>query len=109
MGETAAYLILPARDQVAKRKDAVEATAALLLQSVEDLRLAECVQRALRATGRGPLRRIDVSVCAGVVILTGRVPRYFFKQLAQATALAVPEVTQLHNELEVAPADRSAT
>jgi osmotically-inducible protein OsmY len=68
---------------------------------MEDLRLAERVERALRALGFSPLRAIEVAVCGQVVILRGRVPSYYVKQIAQATALAVPGVRQLCNDLDV--------
>lgn len=60
------------------------------------------VERALRATGYLPLRRIDVDVHFGVVTLRGRVPSYHMKQLAQATALVIPGVCEVCNQLEVA-------
>ncbi len=69
--------------------------------NVEDLRLAERVKRTLRATGYGPLRGSEVTVHARLVILEGRVPSYYLKQVAQATALAVPGAHQVRNDLEV--------
>jgi hypothetical protein len=73
----------------------------LLPQSQEDLCLAERVERALRATGYGPLRGIAVTVQARLVILGGRVPSYYLKQVAQTTALAVPGACQVRNDLDV--------
>jgi osmotically-inducible protein OsmY len=75
--------------------------ASLLAQSHEDLRLAEHVERILHETGRGPLREIEVTVRDRVVVLAGRVPTYYLKQLAQAAAQAVPGIDQIHNDLEV--------
>ena len=56
---------------------------------------------ALRATGYGPLRVIEVTVHARVVILEGRAPSYYLKQVAQATALAVAGARQARNDLDV--------
>ena len=81
--------------------DAAQATARLLTESLEDLRLAERVERALRATGYMLLRGLEITVHARLVILAGRVPSYYLKQVAQSTALAVPGAQQVRNDLEV--------
>lgn len=73
-----------------------------LSQILEDLCLAEGIERVLRASGHGSLRAVEVAVCGRVVILSGRVPTYYSKQLAQATALTVPGAQQIHNDLDVA-------
>jgi osmotically-inducible protein OsmY len=78
-----------------------QSAALLRQQSQEDLCLAERVERALRATGYGPLRGIEVTVHARLVILGGRVPSYYLKQVAQTTALAVPGARQVRNDLDV--------
>ena len=70
MGQSAT---LPTYEHPTEEKDALQATAPLLTQSLEDHRLAERVERALRATGYGALRTVRVSVNARVVILGGRV------------------------------------
>jgi osmotically-inducible protein OsmY len=101
MAQPAALLILPTRKRTAGDTGAARETAQLLGQSLESLRLAERVQRALCATGHMPLRGIEVTVQARLVILAGRVPSYFLKQVAQATALAVPGAQQVRNDLEV--------
>jgi osmotically-inducible protein OsmY len=72
---------------------------------VIDLDLAERVERALRATGYGPLRTVRVSVTDGLVALEGRVGSYYLKQLAQAAVLAVPGAQQVRNGLEVVQPD----
>ena len=78
-----------------------QSAALLRQQSQEDLCLAERVERALRATGYGPLRGIEVTVHARLVILGGRVPSYYLKQVAQTTALAVLGARQVRNDLDV--------
>jgi osmotically-inducible protein OsmY len=72
-------------------------------QSREDFFLAERVEHALRATGYRALRVVDVTVHARLIILDGRVPSYYLKQVAQATALAVPGARHVHNDLDVIP------
>src|SRR5262249_18007729 len=68
-----------------------------------DLFLAESVARALRATGFTPLRQVAVSARHGAVTLIGRVPSFFMKQLAQATARGAAGVVGVRNNLDVAP------
>lgn len=96
MNRAASLLVLPAGEPA----DGAQA-AALLMQMVEDLDLAERVGRALAATGYGPMRDIQVTVQARLVILEGRAPSYYLKQVAQASALAVPGVERVRNDLEV--------
>jgi osmotically-inducible protein OsmY len=97
MVRSAAPRILPAGEQT----DGLQGTAELLEPSPEDRRLAERVERALCATGYGPLRGIAVTVQERLVILGGHVPSYHLKQIAQATALAVPGADQVRNDLDV--------
>ena len=81
----------------------MEATAIHVAEILEDLRMADGIERGLRATGHMPLRVVRVSVCGRVVILQGQVPRYNLKQAAQAAALGVLGIEELRNDLEVAP------
>jgi osmotically-inducible protein OsmY len=76
-------------------------TNCLLAHCPEDRHLAQRVERALHATGYGPLRGIAVSVQARLVILEGRVPSYHLKQVAQASVLSVAGVNQVRNDLRV--------
>lgn len=98
---SAAFPILPLREHNDQESDVLQATAALLSQSLEDLHLTERVDHALRATGYGALRTIDVSVNARIVHLVGRVPSYYLKQIALSTALATPGVHRIHDDLDV--------
>jgi hypothetical protein len=90
-----------ARERTGEGAGTAQGTALLLQPSQEDLCLAECVERALRATGYGPLRGVEVTVHARLVILGGRVPSYYLKQVAQVTALAVPGARLIRNDLDV--------
>ena len=66
------------------------------------LSLSADIERALRATRYSALRGVDIVVNSGVVFLTGRMPSYHMKQLGQATAMRMPGVFDVCNELDVA-------
>ena len=100
MVHSAPPLTPPARDP-ATAAGAVPTTAPLPTPALDDLRLAERVERALRATGYGPLRAVNVAVHARLVVLGGRVPSYYLKQVAQTTAQSVPGAHQVRNDLDV--------
>ena len=100
MTRSASLLVLPTGGPAGEPTDGAQ-SASLLTQCVEELDLAERVGRALRATGYDPLRDIEVTVHERLVILRGRAPSYYLKQVAQATALTVPGVDRARNDLEV--------
>lgn len=100
MVQSTARLILPARDRTDDETDAAQAP--ILSQRQEDLCLIERVRCALRATGHTPLRGVAVTAHTGFVILGGRVPSYYLKQIAQTIALAVPGARSICNDLDVA-------
>lgn len=99
MSHSAALQVLTPRQHSDQNTDACQA----LSQSLEGLHMAEHIERALRATGHGSLRTVEVAVRDRVVILSGRVPSYYLKQIAQATVLTVPGTHQVHNDLDVVP------
>jgi len=66
-----------------------------------DRKLMDLVTRALTATGHAALRALEVEISGGVVILWGRVPNYYQKQLAQEAAQRVEGVRGIANGLEV--------
>jgi osmotically-inducible protein OsmY len=101
MARSAAWLILPSPHHADQEKEAFQVTAQLLAQSLDDLRLAECVARALHATGHRPLYDVEVIVHERLVTLRGSVTSYYLKQVAQAAALAVPGAGRVRNELTV--------
>jgi osmotically-inducible protein OsmY len=103
MTQFTAPLIPLARNRPSEETGAAWGAALLLQQRQEDLDLAERVERALQATGYGSLRGIKVTVRARYVVLGGRVPSYYLKQVAQTTALTVPGVHHVRNDLDVAP------
>jgi osmotically-inducible protein OsmY len=102
MIQSTAPLIPLARNRPGEETGAAWGTALLLQQRQEDLDLAERIEHVLRATGYGSLRGIEVTVRAGYVILGGRVPSYYLKQVAQTAALAVSGTWHVRNDLDVA-------
>ena len=63
--------------------------------------IVDDLQHALCAIGYAQLRRIGISYHDGCVVLQGRVPTYFLKQLAQSVASSRPGVQVVDNEIEV--------
>jgi osmotically-inducible protein OsmY len=100
--QPAVLWVLPSGRQPDEAKFSRPEAGVPVAQGRGELRLEERVGRALRATGYPPLRATDVAVREGLVILRGRVPSYYLKQIAQATVLAVPGVQELCNDLDVA-------
>jgi osmotically-inducible protein OsmY len=52
------------------------------------------------------LRRVEWDYRDGVLTLTGRLPSYYLKQLAQVAVAGVAGVEQVVNQIEVVPALR---
>ena len=63
--------------------------------------LQERIRNALRSSSRVPIPNVQACVDQGTVILHGRVPSYYLKQLAQTTVMALDEVESLRNEVKV--------
>jgi osmotically-inducible protein OsmY len=64
-------------------------------------RLAHDVRLALRRSGHAELRNVDVVVDGERLLITGSVPSFYLKQLAQELARTVAPRYQIHNELAV--------
>ena len=101
MVQSATALIRPTGEQPNEEMAASRATPPALAPNPEDHRLAERVERALRATGYGALCTLRVSVHARAITLGGRVSSYYLKQVAQATVVAVSGAHEIRNELDV--------
>jgi osmotically-inducible protein OsmY len=101
MAQSAAFLILPACESAEDKVENLQRAARFSAQVLDDLWLAERVLRSLRAAGHGSLCHVAVTVSAGEVVLEGKVPSYYVKQVAQATSLAVPRVQHVCNNLQV--------
>jgi osmotically-inducible protein OsmY len=67
-----------------------------------DRSIREKVDRALQESGYAPLRRIECEVSDGVVELTGSVPSFYVKQLAQTAILRLEQIRGIRNHLRVA-------
>jgi osmotically-inducible protein OsmY len=65
--------------------------------------LQSSVLAALRASGYRVLWNIDCEVRGSSVILSGVVPSFYLKQVAQAVALRIERVREVVNTVEVAP------
>ena len=70
--------------------------------SVRGEQLLLAIEKALLITGyAGTLRGIQVDVHADSVVLSGRLPSYYLKQIAQVSAMKVDGVVQVRNEIQV--------
>ena len=67
-----------------------------------DRSIRDKVHRALRESGYAPLREIHCDVSDGVVELTGSVPSFYVKQLAQTAVLRLEQIRGINNRLRVA-------
>jgi osmotically-inducible protein OsmY len=63
--------------------------------------IAETARAALRRSAYVELREVRCDFSGGVLTLTGRVPSYHLKQLAQVAVAAVPGVVAVDNHVEV--------
>ena len=59
------------------------------------------IETALFESTYRPLRQVRVEVAEGLVVLTGVLPSYYLKQIAQEVARRVVEVEVLRNLIEV--------
>jgi osmotically-inducible protein OsmY len=75
---------------------------ALARYQPQDGLIRENVNRVLQETGYSPLRCIQCDVSDGVVELTGSVPSFYIKQLAQTAVLRLGQIRGIKNRLRVA-------
>ena len=66
--------------------------------------LAKEVSQQLVGSGRLRLRGVQVNEDGGTVVLRGRVPTFYLKQLAQTIAGSVCGVAAIRNEMSVGSA-----
>lgn len=60
------------------------------------------VEKKLHFSHHAGLRHIGYRIDGGTVVLHGRVPSYYLKQLAQVKVTCVPGVERVDNRIEVA-------
>jgi hypothetical protein len=66
--------------------------------------LQAVAERALRSGPYPPLKRLSCDYRGGVLVLRGRLPSYYLKQMAQeVVAHQVPGVGRLDNQIQVVP------
>lgn len=67
-----------------------------------DRAVATQARAALQRSNYACLRRVSCDVCQGVVTLSGRVPSFYLKQLAQTIVLRLAsDIWVIDNQLEV--------
>jgi osmotically-inducible protein OsmY len=66
-----------------------------------DHSLRHQVEKTYRETGYAALKRIHCRVENGIVELTGDVPSFYFKQIAQEVLLTLTHVQGVENRLRV--------
>ncbi|MGD0896491.1 MAG: BON domain-containing protein [Thermoguttaceae bacterium] len=65
--------------------------------------VATTVRLRFRESHYAVLRQVACEYRDGVLMLRGRVPSYYMKQVAQNIARCVEGVLEIHNQLDVAP------
>src|SRR5690242_14477982 len=75
----------------AEERSAMQATASISSSKSSDAlaHIRTAIEPRLRSTGYHPLRNIRCEVVDGVIVLSGIVPSYFLKQLAQSVVFEI--------------------
>jgi len=68
-------------------------------------RLYRAAITALRSSGYRRLTKLQCEISAGVVTLSGAVPSFFLKQLAQEVVLRLAHVREVRNRVQVRKVD----
>lgn len=63
--------------------------------------LESLVRHAIAGNGHLPRRSIDIQIRGQEVVLSGTVPSFYQKQLAQEAVMGVKDVIGVRNELDV--------
>ncbi|MEX0704082.1 MAG: BON domain-containing protein [Planctomycetales bacterium] len=66
-----------------------------------DMRIEASAFEALQSSGYPVLRSVRCEVSGGVVLLSGSVPSYFMKQMAQAAVMRIDGIRGVENRLDV--------
>ena len=67
-----------------------------------DISPADAAERLFRESPYHPIRRLTCRYCDGVLIIAGRLPSFYLKQLAQTAVQDLKEVKRVDNQVEVA-------
>ncbi len=67
----------------------------------DDHQIRDRVQHVLQSSSYRPLQRIHCQVDSGVVMLHGRLPTFYLKQLAQSLVVKLGNVQAVNNAIEV--------
>ena len=93
---------------VAARQVDDPVTVSLEMSSERDHGLRNAAIKLLHVSGYTPLRRLRCEVTDAVVILTGVVPSYYLKQMAQTIIQRLEGVQSVMNLVEVREADHES-
>lgn len=63
--------------------------------------VGQLAHAALCRSGYGPLADVQCDFNQGVLVLQGRVPSYYLKQMAQTLVTQLGEISHVDNRLEV--------
>jgi len=63
--------------------------------------VGQLAHAALCRSGYGPLADVQCDFEKGVLVLQGRVPSYYLKQMAQTLVTQLGEISHIDNRLEV--------
>ena len=74
-------------------------------ESDQEDRLYLAAITALRSSGYGLLTKLQCESAAGVVTISGAVPSFFLKQLAQEAVLRLAHVREVRNMVQVRRVD----
>lgn len=92
---------------ITRRRNIVPAAPAQL-EKPDDAALAASVRSSLKSTGYQQLLRIDVAVESGHVRLSGRVGRYYLRQIAQQAALTTQGVATIDSRFKLTAENATA-
>jgi osmotically-inducible protein OsmY len=78
-----------------------DAATGVMAKKTTDEQIVDAAYFALNCSGYGQLRNVLVDCINGRVILRGRVPTYYLKQVAQSTICRINGVCGIDNDLQV--------
>ena len=89
------------RPHLITRRRSIVPAAPAHPEEPDDDALAASVRSSLKSTGYQQLLRIDVAVEGGHVRLSGRVGRYYLRQIAQQAAMTTQGVATIDSHIQV--------